>query len=68
MILDVFVGEHSLVMQNVVDENVVAILALCTIRIVIVVVLQNFATFVDDSLMECFQVVPLLEVFVVARR
>lgn len=68
MILNVFVGEHSLVMQNVVDENVVTILALCSVSVVVVVVLQNFATFIDDSLMERFQVVPLLKVLVVARR
>lgn len=66
VILDIFVGEHSLVVQNVVDKDVVALLPFCSVGVV-VVVLQNFATFVDDPLMESFQVVSLLFVLVIPR-
>lgn len=69
MVLNIFVGEHSLVMQNVIDEDVVTLPALFTFSVVVVVVvLENLATLVDDSLMECLQVVALFEVLVVARR
>lgn len=63
MVLNVFIGEHSLVVQNVIDEDAVAV------RLVVVVaVLKNLPAFVDDSLMEISEKVALPLVFVIARR
>lgn len=64
MILNIGVREHSLVVQNVIDEYVVAVF----LRLVVVIVPQDLATLVDDSLMKVFQVVALALILVVPGR
>lgn len=65
MVLNVFIGKHSLVVQNVIDEDAVAVRL---VVVVVVAVLKNLPAFVDDSLMEISEKVALPLVFVIARR
>lgn len=65
VMLCVFVGEHSLVVENVIDEDVVT--GILLVRLV-VVVLQNLAALVDDALVKSFQEIALSLVLVVAWR
>lgn len=63
--LNIFVGEYSFIVENVIDENVVALLG--RLRFVVVVVLQDLATLVNDSLMKASQEVRLSLILFVPR-
>lgn len=67
--LDILVGEHSFVVQDVIDKDAVAqAVGVARLRLVVVAALQYLAALVDDPLVEVAQVVALPLVFVISRR
>lgn len=67
--LNVFVREHSFVVQNVIDKDVVAeVGCVARVRFVVVVVLENFAALVNDPLVKVAQIIPLLLVLIISWR
>ena len=66
MVLDFCVGEEAFVCQDVIDEDVVARRFVVRIGLVVIVILQNLASLVDDSLVEFLQIFALLFVLSVA--
>lgn len=70
VILDVIIGEHALILQNVIDEYAVAVLIFLLVvvvrDVVVVVGLQYLPAFFDNPLMEVFQVDTLRSVLTVS--
>jgi hypothetical protein len=65
VMLAVFVGEHSLVVEDVIDEDVVS--KIFRVALVVVLVLEYLTSLVHDSLVEVLQELALLLVLVVSR-
>lgn len=70
VILDVIIGEHAFILQNVIDEYAVTVLIFLLVvvvyDIVVIVVLQYLPALVDNPLMEVFQVDTLRFVLLVS--
>lgn len=71
MMLYIFVREHSFVVENMINENVIAVVARIGklwVPVIVVVVLQYFASLVDNPLMKASQEVRLSLILLIPRR